>query len=239
MSKEYFDHHLITVDQFLQKTLANMDTYTDQAGAKFDVLRDCLSLLYARYSRGYPITSLKSDFMHVLEAWEALRDADVDDVYTNSFKNDLTNYVESVGLLSLSVLLQFDSSVIYRLLVCIRNEGQDLLFERFVARVLGPQQRKPAKKLLYPKVYQALYDASEAPAKEQPELIHQFLAHWYKRIKNVGWHDAHKGPKGGGFKGYWCWEAAGVALAFGIDDSSFRDLPYYPKDLADFARTRS
>ena len=34
----------------------------------------------------------------------------------------------------------------------------------------------------------------------------------------------------------WCWEAAGVAYAFGINDASFRDLPYYPKDLAAYAR---
>jgi alkylation response protein AidB-like acyl-CoA dehydrogenase len=240
MNEEYFDHHILVVDQFIQETVADMATYANQAAARFNVLQECLTLLYARYSRGYPIATLQSDLVHVLEAWEALPAVDVDDVYTpNSFKNDMTNYVTSLGLLSLAMLLHCDASVVSRLVVCIGNEGQDLLYERFVAKVLGPQKRKPAKKLLYPKAYQALYDALDAPSEEQPRLVQQFVQHWYKHLGRVGWYNAHKGPEGGGFMGYWCWEAAGVAYAFGIYDATFRDLRYYPKDLAEFARTEN
>ena len=237
MSEEYFDQDLAVVEAFIQKTLANMATYANPVAAKFDLFRDSLTLLYARYSRGFPVSAMQSDFLRVLEAWEAVRKADVADIYSNSFKDDLTDYVESLGLLALAKLLHCDASVIVRLLACIGNVGKDLLFERLVVQVVGPQGRKPAAKLLYPKSYQALYDALDAPAAEKPPLVQQFLQHWYKRIKNVGWYDAHKGPEGGGFKGYWCWEAAGVAYAFGIDDGSFRDLPYYPQDLAAYART--
>ncbi|MCG9758955.1 DUF1911 domain-containing protein [Pseudoalteromonas sp. Isolate6] len=31
--------------------------------------------------------------------------------------------------------------------------------------------------------------------------------------------------------GYWCWEIALVVTVFNIDDSSFINHPYYPKDL--------
>jgi len=237
MSEEYFDRHLLSVEGFLQKVLTKMTTYPNQAAARFDVIQYCSSLLYSHYSRGFPIPSLKRDFMHVLEAWEALPAADVDDVYSNSFKNAMGDYVTSLGLLSLAALLHCEPSVIARLVVCIGNEGKDLLYERFLARILGSPERKPATKLLYPKAYQTLYDALDAPAAAQPLLMQQFLQHWYKRISKVGWHDAHKGPQGGGFDGYWCWEAAGVAYAFGIDDAPFRNLPYYPKDLADYAQT--
>lgn len=239
MSEEHFDHHILVVDQFIKETVADMATYANQAAARFNVFQECLSLLYARYSRGYPIATLQSDLMHVLEAWEALPAADTEGIYLNSFKDDLTDYVTSLGLLSLAVLLACEPSVVARLVVCIGNEGKDLLYERFVAKVLGPQKRKPATKMLYPKAYQALYDALDAPAAEQPVLVQHFLQEWYKRISKVGWHDAHKGPQGGGFKGYWCWEAAGVAYAFGIDDATFRDQRYYPKDLADYARGSS
>ena len=237
MSEEYFDHHILVVDQFIQETVTEMATYANQAAARFNVFQECLSLLYARYSRGYPIFTLQNDLMHVLETWEDLPAADTEGIYLNSFKNDMTDYVTSLGLLSLAALLHCDASVAARLVVCIGNEGKDLLYERLVAKILGPQKRKPATKLLYPKAYQTLYDALDAPAAEQSLLMQQFLQQWYKRISKVGWHDAHKGPQGGGFKGYWCWEAAGVAYAFGIDDAPFRNLPYYPKDLADYAQT--
>lgn len=64
----------------------------------------------------------------------------------------------------------------------------------------------------------------------------RFLKAWYPALHEVGWHASHKGPDGGGFFSYWAIEAAGVATVFGIDDSAFRDLPYYPKDLADHGR---
>ncbi len=237
MSEEYFDHDLITVENFLQETLADMATYSNQAAARFDVIQYRLTLLYSRYSRGFPVATLKSDLMQVLEAWEALPTSDEKGVYTpNSFKNDITNYVTSLGLLSLATLLHCEQSVITRLGVCLGNEGKDLLYERLVTRLLRPQERKAATKLLYPKAYQALYDALDVPAEEQPLLLQQFLQNWYERLGKVGWYDAHKGPEGGGFMGYWCWEAAGVAYAFGIDDASFRDLRYYPKDLAAYAQ---
>src|SRR5690606_28895315 len=35
---------------------------------------------------------------------------------------------------------------------------------------------------------------------------------------------------------YWSWEAAATTFVLDIDDSSYRDMPFYPKDLADYAR---
>jgi hypothetical protein len=48
---------------------------------------------------------------------------------------------------------------------------------------------------------------------------------------HIYWYDAHKGPEGGGFVGYWCFESAAVVKAFGIDDKEIREQQYYPKDL--------
>ncbi|HSI57000.1 MAG TPA: PoNe immunity protein domain-containing protein, partial [Ideonella sp.] len=38
------------------------------------------------------------------------------------------------------------------------------------------------------------------------------------------------------YLGYWSFEAAAVSIVLGIDDSSYRDKDFYPRDLADFAR---
>ncbi len=194
-------------------------------------------LWMAQYSRGVAISILKNEFLRVVQAAEDLRQIDTRGVVAFNFSTTLDNYVTALWLLSQASLLKVPPELVVRLITCIGNEGQDLLLERLALRLAPDTKRKPAKKLLYPKAYQPLYDALDAPSEQQPTLVQQFLKSWYTRMSNTGWHDSHKGPGGGGFFGYWCWEAAGVAYAFGIDDSSFRDLPYYPNDLAAYAQT--
>jgi hypothetical protein len=123
------------------------------------------------------------------------------------------------------------------LVTCIGNAGKDQLIERLILRRLPwlAAQRPVATHLVYPKAYQPLYQALDAPATEQGNLINSFLQGWYKHLKKVSWHGTHKQ---GSFFGYWAWEAAGVTVAFGLDDSAYRDLPYYPKDAVAFTRTR-
>ncbi|WP_197076871.1 PoNi-like cognate immunity protein [Hymenobacter terrenus] len=241
MSAAYFDKHLA----FVEKTIVEYEDdlrhdpaqFTDLAGVYFTIFQHRLFLLISRYSRGYPLEGMQADFLTVLSAWEQQRITDKEGRYPDDFRMDISSYTQAMWLVALAQLLHTAPTGISRLLACIQNEGKDVLFERLVARMVPDVMRKPAKKLLYPKAYQPLYDALDASADEQSTLMQQFLKNWYKRMSSADWYDAHKGPEGGGFDGYWCWEAAGVAHAFGIDDSSFRDLPYYPKDLADFART--
>ncbi|WP_052732859.1 PoNi-like cognate immunity protein [Hymenobacter terrenus] len=190
----------------------------------------------AEYSRGYPVADFHASLSQVINSLEQLRALDPEGTFAMSFKSDMDDYVRALWLVSQAILLRLENSLIERLLACIGNEGQDLLFERLVAVVAPNIGRKQAKKLLYPKVYQSLYDSIDAPAEQQAALVQQFLKNWYKGMRKTAWYDSHK-ETDSGFFGYWCWEAAGVAHAFGIDDSSFRDMPYYPKDLADFART--
>ncbi len=66
---------------------------------------------------------------------------------------------------------------------------------------------------------------------QQPRMLQDFLKHWYASMKDAYWYDRHKKRITDGFFGYWAFEAVGVVKAFGIDDSTFRDMPYYPKDL--------
>ncbi len=236
MTDQYFDEHIALREKTVREWQDEMLQYKNKDAAQFSVFQYCMHLVPAYYSRGNSIFEIKNKFLAALEAWETLKQIDVDKQFVNSLKNGLNDYVNSIGLLSQAYLLDMEPVIIARLLACIGSEGQDLLFEQLVAQIAPALVRKSAKKLLYPKVYQLLYDALNASADQQSVLVQQFLKDWYKGIKVVGWHNSHKGPGGGGFFGYWCWEAAGVAHAFGIDDSSFHDMPYYPKDLADFGQ---
>ena len=55
-------------------------------------------------------------------------------------------------------------------------------------------------------------------------------------MRKCGWHDVHLSVGKDGFPGYWCWEAALVTLLYDMDDSSYRDMPFYPKDMVAYAK---
>ena len=192
-------------------------------------LRDQGELLVLRYSAGEPVSTLSEDLPHVITAWEAsIAHSD------GSQGNDLAyldDYVRSLWIVSLGLIFKVNDALWHRILACVANEGRDRLLERLAGR--RTPGRAQAQTLLHPKAY-ALLDL--AADQSSPAEMARFLKAWYPALRNVGWHDSHKGPDGGGFFGYWAIESAGVALAFGIDDVSFRDLPFYPRDLAEHGR---
>ena len=149
----------------------------------------------------------------------------------------LDDYTDALRMLTWAYIFDLDEAYWLRLVTCIGNAGEDLLVERLILRRLPwlAAERPPATQLVYPKAYQPLYEALDAPSGTQAALLTTFLQGWYKAMKRVSWHGNHKQ---GSFFGYWAWEAAAVTAAFGLDDSRYRDLPYYPKDAVAYTRTR-
>lgn len=99
------------------------------------------------------------------------------------------------------------------------------------------------------KLLQSVMDVDEATAIEN---LQKYLASWGKQmgtlkgLKSVGV-TGTEGAKSNeslianldtikniSYRGFWAWEVALVVRHFGIDDSSFRDHEFYPKDLADY-----
>jgi Domain of unknown function (DUF1911)/Domain of unknown function (DUF1910) len=182
-------------------------------------------VLIARYSQGESIQVLAEAFPGVVSALE--RCLSVDNAESINFQ-DLDDYVESLWLVSLAMIFDVGHEVFAKLLQAIGNEGRDMLFERLIGTRVP--NRPKANVLIWPKPYEHLLAAADGGSKA-PKLMEQFLKTWYSSLKKCYWYDNHKGPKGGGFFGYWSIEAAGVVKAFGIDDGAFREMRYYPKDL--------
>ncbi|MBK8927229.1 MAG: DUF1911 domain-containing protein [Crocinitomicaceae bacterium] len=78
----------------------------------------------------------------------------------------------------------------------------------------------------------------ETDKSKSESLIKEFITKdWYKNHKDAGWYDSHK-SKHNTYFGYWSFETAAIVVIKGLDDSSFRDCQYYPKDLVDYARIK-
>ena len=66
-------------------------------------------------------------------------------------------------------------------------------------------------------------------------MMAQYLDDWYHASRREPYYDSHK--RDTSFMGYWSWEAAAITVLLDLDDSSYRDATFYPKDLVDFARS--
>ena len=239
MDQEYFDKWLA----FKGERIRAMTEKSRKPGVNarydaqyvFSIFINHYELMIQRYSRGDPLGELKAYLPEVVAAWEWAYQEEIK-VFTDEemadrkqFRRNRDFYVICLWLISIAICLEVDDTLLARMVKLIGNEGEDRLYELLLAtRVPG---RKSAPALLYPKPYEPLYYCMVTPERAG-EWMKQFLKQWYPAMKGAYWHDCHKGPEGGGYFGYWCFEAAGVVKAFRLDDSAFRDMAYYPKDLA-------
>ena len=71
--------------------------------------------------------------------------------------------------------------------------------------------------------------------RRDPALVRTFLDGWYKKVYLAdGGFPTHGGDA---YDGYWSYEAAAVVMLWNIDDSAFREHPYYPDALVSYYRT--
>lgn len=63
------------------------------------------------------------------------------------------------------------------------------------------------------------------------EALKEYLQEkWYEIHRECAWYDSHKSSKNV-YYGYWSFEAGAIAKILNLDDSSLKDVPYYPYDL--------
>ncbi|WP_447748038.1 PoNe immunity protein domain-containing protein [Variovorax boronicumulans] len=226
------------LEGYLNNDLASADEnawsrwHSFMAGAKF-------SLLIGQYSAGRPVTEVATAYPPMLRTIEAQCLPNPTYQTEPLYLEELDGYHYAMTLLSLAKLLRHDDLVprVAALFDVARSEnrGKDALYETLLGK-LG-LSTVPAKGMLrFLKAHPLLLKAIEAPPQKRPLFIAEFLRKWYSAMKGTYWHGLHdKVPQS--FFGYWAFEAGLVTYLWDIDDSSYRDLPFYPKDLVDYART--
>lgn len=195
-------------------------------GLRYDIFLKLYQLLILGYSQGAPVSTLKQSFPAVVKSLVAYQAGKDSEKFV--FDQDIDDYVVSLWLVSLALLFEVDDQLFAQLVELIDNAGQDKLYDCLVRTRI--KRHPQTERLIYPNPYKLLLDAIEAVPEKQAELMKQFLKNWYSSMKKTYWYNRHM-RLNAGFFGYWCIEAAGAVKAFGIDDTSFRDMPYYPKDL--------
>lgn len=194
---------------------------------------DCKRLITLKYSGGIAISEIEGDYPQLIDAWVAYNQ----NISSGDNKKHLfltNDYYRVLTLISLGIIFNAPVNLFQKLTNHIHSNGDDALVETLLSTRLN--DRVATDKLIYPKSFALLYKATQSKREEQPALIKEYLANWYKNMKDFINYDAHKAKGEGGFEGYWSFETAAVVLIYNIDDSSFRDMDFYPRDMVGFAK---
>jgi len=194
---------------------------------------DCKRLITLKYSGGIPVAEITSDYPPLIDAWVAYNQ----NISTGDNKKHLlitNDYYRVLTLISWGIIFNAPSELFQKIADHIHSNGEDELVETLLATRLP--DRRHTDRIIFPKPFELLYKVTQAPTPEKAALMKAYLKDWYKNMKKYINYDAHKAKGEGGFEGYWSFEAAAVVALYDIDDSSFKDMDFYPKEMAAFAK---
>jgi len=112
------------------------------------------------------------------------------------------------------------------------NDENDGLLERLVAPFVSGRGTPPDECTRH-LPYRKLFKVFAAPEAKRPALMVKYLDDWFEASRREPYIDQHEYHN---FTGYWSWEAAAVTWLLNIDDTSYREKDFYPRDLVDYAR---
>jgi hypothetical protein len=199
-----------------------------------------LNLIALQYSAGAPLAELRTLFVAVVDYFEiyAKYDAAYNAQQGEGYKSPHialgdSEFNDANRLVCFAILLGLES-LLGRIAAIIDFDcsAPDGMLERLLAVYLDGRTRpnECTRHLPYFKTLKIFDTASP----ERESLMADYLADWYTASRREPYFESHK--RGEEFRGYWSWEAGAITVALGIDDTTFRDAAFYPRDLVDFAR---
>lgn len=218
------------------------------ASKKFET-ETYLKLLKAKYSRGdnmfkkevldiyHNITVLMQEYWHKHHLLTISYPKEDKIIYLNQY--GFSGYLYMLDVLSLGILLNVpdeDFNIVVDFVD--KDEVKDFLIEFLIKHRIP--ERTPIKKENYIDdnflhindkygVLKTIIEM-EDKTKAQKELKKFLEKKWYSSLKDTGYYNQHN-RKFDVHCGYWCFVAAAIVKIKGLDDSGFKDNPYYPKDL--------
>ena len=243
-NKPYFDEFIRTKNQLIVFNNNSLLEGKIDSGkidsAKFRNLNFQIESLIAQYSMGDTFYNLSNSVDTIInnlhENWYQ------SETKIKNNKGDLSNqymvspYERFLHVLSIAYLLE-TSDRNFKILTNIldRDKISDNIYEFIItARFPNREQNRPEEydpeHSVILKVYDKLRRATQQTNKaEASKLVKQFLEKDFYH-KHMNLYNSHN-SKANIYCGYWSFESAAVVKIMGLDDSSFIDNQYYPKDL--------
>ncbi|AXV83405.1 hypothetical protein CJO92_17510 (plasmid) [Ralstonia solanacearum] len=206
---------------------------------------DYLAGLHLQYSAGASLPSLREFFPILLSSWEEY--AKYDKAFDQTSRAggrkvphlDLYDdyYWFAIRLASFAICLGH-TNLLPRVAALwdYENDDMDGLLERLAAPYVLGRGTPPDECTRHLPYFKTLKIFAAEP-EQRPALMAKYLDEWYKASRREPYYDSHTKGRLHSYLGYWSFEAVAIVVELNIDDSSFRNKPFYPAELADFGRS--
>lgn len=227
MTEQYFKEFLAEEEARIQRfeiKLSNGEIRTDRI---FSVERRISSLKFsvfiAKYSLGTDLNILKPDFEELLDNFPR-------------FWTQSSSYINLLWMMAIAVMFDTASDPFSKLTALLdQYDRHDALLDFFSGFTLYGSTSLTNRKFLCPKPFAELGAVIESSSQDRAKLLKEYVEKkWYPGHRQFGICDAHK-AKEKIYSGYWSFESGALAKILRIDDSSLKDVQYYPYDLAHFS----
>lgn len=198
-------------------------------------------LLALSYSAGVAIEDLSKFYPGTINYWEEF--SAYHEAYVNSSEYGgswvahfalLGDDYEMVNRMAcLGILLRYPESLQQLAsIIDYRNPQMDGMLERLLQPFV-PGRPPPPDECTRHLPYCKTLKIFKASKEERPSIMADYLSEWYQASRREPYFESHTREN---FQGYWSWEAAAITFLLDIDDTSYRNASFYPRDLAEFAR---
>ena len=214
------------------------------SGALGAIASDTVSYLHLQYSAGAKLEDMRRWFPSALGFWEEYAEYHVAFQRTPASAHMIAHmtlgdrgFWDAIRLTSFGLLLGHPRALA-RLCALwdYGNQPLDGLLERLVAPFV-PGRAPPPDTCTRHLPYFKLLKVFAADADKRAALMTRYMDEWYTASRREPYYESHKKGREHSYLGLWSFEAAAVTYVLQIDDSSYRDKDFYPRDLVDYARS--
>jgi hypothetical protein len=240
-NEEFFKGFLQDIEDDIKKRLGKMDRIESMnpiasVNIPWALYEFYTERMQVRYCLGDDIPSFAEDVLTALDWLQImndngakLQDREDQEYFADKIELSISVLFSHFRWLAFAISSGIERRKIKQAIDLIGHAGSDRLFDLIMIQ-LGETNRKVGERVVNSKLFNRLFGVVEAPEVERPGLMKAFLEDWMSLLKKEGFEENHE-KDGYSYQGYWCYEAALVVMLWNIDDSSFRNNPYYPKDL--------
>lgn len=175
------------------------------------------------YSCGTKLDTIKIEYTKLLRLYGKMWDREY-------------GYIDLIKVLSLAVLFEVDEVEISKLAQKLEIENFNDYLSNILIRNIIPMWNHVGIEFEFVGIYDYLKQVLASDEEQGCELLKEYLQkQWYDIHRDCAWYDSHKSAKRK-YYGYWSFESGAIVKIMGWDDSSLKDVSYYPYDLVHYAK---
>ncbi len=230
-TKTYFDKEMQSILYWREedRTTIKEKTYKDEyakGAVSTGAYEFSLKKIFIMYSKGDEFEVIKESYLEVIEDYFIAFQNN--GLYYDMF-NPKYQLAKLIQTLSLAVLCEIEGEALEKFLQVAKTAPKLKIVQHFLNYCgAGEEVEEEHKNERGFKHLNIMFETSNEEILKK-KLMNKYLKSWYNSDHRVMLKETH--DRNETYCGYWAFEVAAFVKIRGLDDSSFRDNVYYPKDM--------